>query len=140
MSLSDSDEADDLLLGHPGAPYPSSHRDDAEHELYFPPAELGSPTPTTYAAYDPYSLDPPRLSGGSREYARKYAAFAGGAVGAPGAAGWEGERRKGWKSGFGRVVKFGKRGERGGFEAGMGRGRVEALGREPLLGAFVFEE
>lgn len=148
MSLSESEEADDLLLGHPGAPYPSSHRDaalaplvdpalHAEHELYFPPAELGSPTPTTYAEYDPYSLDPPRLSGGSSEYARKYAAFAGGAMGGPGAAVWESERRKGWKVGFGRVVKFGKR---GGCEAGVGKGRVEGQGREPLLGAFVFEE
>lgn len=163
MSLSESEEADELLLGTNGSPYPPSHKDDdlatlvapaihGEQELYFPPAELGSPTPTTYAEYDPYSLDPPRLGGGSSEYARakKYAAFGGGGTYGPAASVWESEKKPKWRGlGLGRVVGFGKKGGNGGngtgtgtgnggFEAGMGKGKMEGQG--PLLGAFVFEE
>lgn len=176
MSLSESEEAEELLLGKNGAsPSNSNAMDDDTHldptirpfheheqELYFPPAELTtcSPTPTTYAEYDPYSLDPPRLSGGSNEfsrqnaYARKYAAFAEKGYGtySPAASVWEGERerKRGWKGlGIARVVGFGKKGGSGngvgggngegkgsgGFEVGMGK-RMEG----GMLPAFVFEE
>ncbi|MCJ1245626.1 hypothetical protein MMC30_002830 [Trapelia coarctata] len=157
MSLSESEEAEQLLLGKNG----DNTKDDSDldtlvepaihdQELYFPPGELcaGSPTPTTYAEYDPYSLDPPRLSGGSSEfsrhanpYAKKYSAFSAHGYGySPNVSVWEGERKaKGWKGlGLARVVGFGKKGgaEGKGFEVGMGK----RMGEQGMLPAFIFEE
>ena len=82
MSLSEEEEAEDLLhAGESESVYTGHSRleslsRDQEEELYFP-AEPSptSPTPTTYAEYDPYSLDPPRLSG-SQDYGTRKSSLA----------------------------------------------------------------
>ena len=78
MSLSESEEADSLL--HPSFSYPFDLQDD----IHFPSSEhldlsldavfaphITSPTPTSYAHYDPYALAPPSLSRESGETARR---------------------------------------------------------------------
>ncbi|MCJ1473541.1 hypothetical protein MMC13_002192 [Lambiella insularis] len=66
MSLSEEEEADQLLhAGDSAATYTAqadldSVPSEQEGELY----ESTSLPPTTYAEYDPYSLNPPRLPGG----------------------------------------------------------------------------
>ena len=102
MSLSESEEAESLL--HPTFTHPF----DAGEEIHFPSEDLDlslnggfgnltSPTPTSYADYDPYALAPPRLSRESSDTSRR----AGGLDGRKGSGAYE-DGREGWRGLVGR--------------------------------------
>ncbi|MCJ1285887.1 hypothetical protein MMC26_005229 [Xylographa opegraphella] len=148
MSFSEEEEADDLLHAgesdnvYTGQTKPNSLSTDQEEELYFPAEPLPtSPTPTTYAEYDPYSLDPPRLSG-SHDYGTRKSSLT---THRPYSSKAEGtsirsvRRKQSWM-GFGKSLGLGRRERTSGTKPGA-KG-TEKTGKRvgPMIPAFEFEE
>ncbi|MCJ1416360.1 hypothetical protein MMC32_002695 [Xylographa parallela] len=148
MSLSEEEEAEDLLhagesdsvyTSHTGLNSLSTHR---EEELYFP-AEPSptSPTPTTYAEYDPYSLDPPRLSG-SQDYGTRKSSLATYRPYSSKGDGTSIRSIRGKQSwiGFGKSLGLGKKERPSGTKTST-KGKEKAGKRVgPVIPAFEFEE
>ncbi|MCJ1402662.1 hypothetical protein MMC11_005882 [Xylographa trunciseda] len=148
MSLSEEEEADELLhAGESDSVYSTDTAPDClpaepEKKLYFP-AEPSptSPTPTTYAEYDPYSLDPPRLSG-SQDYGSRKSSIA---MYRPYSSKGDGTSirpsrgKTGWM-GFGKSLGLGRKERAIGTKPNAsGKGKAEKPVR-PLIPAFEFEE
>ena len=148
MSLSEEEEAEELLhAGESDGMYSSHtganglHADDDE-ELHFP-AEPSptSPTPTTYAEYDPYSLEPPRLSGSQDYGSRKSSAavYRPYSVKGDGASIRSSRGKQSWM-GFGKSLGLGRKEKVTGSKPNTSG--KEKAGRRigPMIPAFEFEE
>ncbi|MCJ1396579.1 hypothetical protein MMC18_009470 [Xylographa bjoerkii] len=148
MSLSEEEEAEELLHAGDSDSVYSSHTGpnclpaELEEELYFPAEQSPtSPTPTTYAEYDPYCLDPPRLPG-SQDYGSRKSSLA---MYRPYSSKEEGASirssrgKQGWM-GFGKSLGLGRK-ERATGTKRSTKGREKAETRVgPAIPAFEFEE
>ncbi|MCJ1382839.1 hypothetical protein MMC17_005952 [Xylographa soralifera] len=148
MSLSEEEEAEDLLhagesdsvyTGRTGLHYSPA---DQGEELYFP-AEPSptSPTPTTYAEYDPYSLDPPRLSG-SQDYGPRKTSLAAHrpySSKGDGASIRSNRGKQGWM-GFGKSLGLGRKERAIGSKASTKEREKAGKRVGPIIPAFEFED